>query len=296
MTFLFNPTLLRNLALGTALAFSAGGCTKDPPGPVVSDASTTGGTTSSSTNADPKAFSTYTELMWSDDFDGSSLDLNKWVYEVKDVWFNNELEATTNRRDNVTLASGNLNIIAKQENYNTRSYTSGRIITKGKKDFGYGRLDVRAKLPKGKGIWPAIWMLGSNDSQVAWPACGEIDIMELRGSAPSVNYTTMHYGSSVSTHQYKGTPYALPGSGDFSTDYHVFSCLRGQDKMEFYVDGALYYTFTPSIVNPYAYPFNNSFYAILNVAVGGDFDGNPDATTTFPQTMLVDYVRFYQYK
>ena len=295
MTFLFNPTLLRNLSAGIILTLSAGSCTKEPPGPVISDA---GGTSSGVVNADPKPFASYTELVWSDEFDGSSLDLNKWVYEVKDVWFNNELQATTNRRDNVTLINGNLNIIAKQENYNSRSYTSGRIITKGKKDFLYGRLDVRAKLPKGKGIWPAIWMLGSNDSQVSWPACGEIDIMELRGSTPLVNNTTMHYGSSVSTHQYKGTAYTLPTTipGDFSTDYHIFTCLRGQDKMEFYVDGNIYYTFTPTLVMPYAYPFNNPFYTILNVAVGGDFDGNPNATTTFPQTMLVDYVRFYQYK
>ncbi|RZK30056.1 MAG: glycoside hydrolase family 16 protein, partial [Hymenobacter sp.] len=294
MTFLVNPTLLRNLTVGLALGFSAGGCTKEPPGPVITD---TGSTSSTVVNADPKTFASYTELVWSDEFDASSLDLNKWVYEVKDVWFNNELQATTNRRDNVTLTGGNLNIIAKAESYNTRSYTSGRIITKGKKDFVFGRLDVRAKLPKGKGIWPAIWMLGSNDSQVSWPACGEIDIMELRGSTPNVNNTTMHFGSSVNTHQYKGTAYTLPASAgtDFSTDFHIFSCLRGQDKMEFYVDGNLYYTFMPSMVTPYAYPFNNPFYAILNVAVGGDFDGNPNASTTFPQTMLVDYVRFYQY-
>jgi beta-glucanase (GH16 family) len=141
-------------------------------------------------------------------------------------------------------------------------------------------------------------MLGSNDSQVSWPACGEIDIMELRGSTPRVNNSTMHYGSSVATHQYKGTQYTLPTStsGDFSTDFHTFSCVRGQDKLEFFVDGVSYYTFTPSLVTPYAYPFNNPFYVILNVAVGGDFDGNPDATTVFPQTMQVDYVRFYQYK
>ena len=295
MNFLFNPSLLRNLTVGLALGFSAGSCTKEPPGPVVSD---TGSASSATTNADPKPFASYTELVWSDEFDTSSLDLNKWVYEVKDVWFNNELQATTNRRDNVTVTNGNLNIIAKAENYNNRSYTSGRIITKGKKDFTFGRLDVRAKLPKGKGIWPAIWMLGSNDSQVSWPACGEIDIMELRGSTPLVNNTTMHFGNSVSTHQYKGTAYTLPASanGDFSSDFHTFSCLRGQDKMEFYVDGALYYTFTPTLVTPYAYPFNNPFYAILNVAVGGDFAGNPDASTTFPQTMQVDSVRFYQYK
>jgi beta-glucanase (GH16 family) len=295
MTFLLNPTLLRNLSASLVLMLSTGGCTQEPPGPVISDDTKTSNAT---TNATPKAFADYTELVWSDEFDTSSLDQNKWVYEVKDVWFNNELQATTNRRDNVTVTGGNLNIIAKPESYNGRTYTSGRIITKGKKDFLFGRLDVRAKLPKGKGIWPAIWMLGSNDSQVSWPACGEIDIMELRGSTPRVNNSTMHYGSSVATHQYKGTQYTLPTStpGDFSTDFHTFSCVRGQDKMEFFVDGVSYYTFTPSLVTPYAYPFNNPFYVILNVAVGGDFDGNPDATTVFPQTMQVDYVRFYQYK
>jgi beta-glucanase (GH16 family) len=274
---------------------STGSCTQEPPGPVISNDAKTSNATA---NATPKAFADYTELVWSDEFNGSSLDQNNWVYEVKDVWFNNELQATTNRRDNVTVTGGNLNIIAKPESYNGRSYTSGRIITKGKKDFVFGRLDVRAKLPKGKGIWPAIWMLGSNDSQVSWPACGEIDIMELRGSTPRVNNSTMHYGSSVATHQYKGTQYTLPSStpGDFSTDFHTFSCVRGQDKLEFFVDGVSYYTFTPSLVTPYAYPFNNPFYVILNVAVGGDFDGNPDATTVFPQTMQVDYVRFYQYK
>ncbi|HET9502907.1 MAG TPA: glycoside hydrolase family 16 protein [Hymenobacter sp.] len=295
MTFLLNPTLLRNLSAGLVLLLSTGGCTQEPPGPTISDDAKASNAT---TNATPKAFADYTELVWSDEFDTSALDQNKWVYEVKDVWFNNELQATTNRRDNVTVTGGNLNIIAKPESYNGRNYTSGRIITKGKKDFLFGRLDVRAKLPKGKGIWPAIWMLGSNDSQVSWPACGEIDIMELRGSTPRVNNSTMHYGSSVATHQYKGTQYTLPSStpGDFSTDFHTFSCVRGQDKLEFFVDGVSYYTFTPSLVTPYAYPFNNPFYVILNVAVGGDFDGNPDATTVFPQTMQVDYVRFYQYK
>jgi beta-glucanase (GH16 family) len=295
MTFLFNSTLLRNLSAGLVLACSTGGCTQEPPGPVITDTSS-GGTASTAVNADARDFALYTELKWSDEFDASSLDQSKWVYEVKDVWYNNELQATTNRRDNVTLASGNLNIIARAETYNGRSYTSGRIITKGKMDFNFGRLDVRAKVPKGKGIWPAIWMLGSNDSTAPWPNCGEIDIMELRGSIPNVNNSTVHYGTSNADHKYKGTQYTLPANtnGDFSTDYHLFSCIRSLNQMRFYVDGNLYYTLTPNDVSPY--PFNNPFYAILNVAVGGDFDGNPTAATTFPQTMLVDYVRYYQYK
>ncbi len=290
MTYLLNPPLLRALSASFLLTLSAGGCTQNPPGPVIT---ATGASGSTATNADARAYADYTELAWSDEFDASSLDATKWTPEVKDVWFNNELQATTSSRNNVTLAGGNLNITAVKENYNGRTYTSGRIITKGKKEFTFGRLDVRAKLPKGKGVWPAIWMLGANDSQVSWPACGEIDIMELRGSAPSVNNSTMHFGNSVATHQYKGTAYSLP-AGDFSTDFHLFTCIRSLNKMEFYVDGVKYYTFTSADASPY--PFNNPFYVILNVAVGGDFDGNPDGSTTFPQTMLVDYVKFFQYK
>ena len=295
MTYLLNSSLLRSLAAGLSLLLAAGGCTQNPPGPVITD---DGSTSSANTglNADGKSFADYTELAWSDEFDTGSLDATKWSYEVKDVWFNNELEATTSSRNNVNVANGNLNITAIKENLNGRSYTSGRINTKGKKEFTFGRLDVRAKLPKGKGIWPAIWMLGANDSQVSWPACGEIDIMELKGSTPGVAYSTMHFGNTVSTHQYKGSPYTLPAgaSGDFSTDFHIFSTIRSQNKIEFYVDGSKYYTFTSGDASPY--PFNNPFYVILNVAVGGDFDGNPDGSTIFPQTMQVDYVRYYQYK
>ena len=229
MTYLFNPPLLRNLSAGLLLTLSAAGCTQDPPGPVIT---ATGTASSTVLNADARNFGDYTELAWSDEFNDTSLDATKWTPEVKDVWFNNELEATTSRRENVTVTGGNLNITAIKENYNGRTYTSGRIITKGKKEFTFGRLDVRAKLPKGKGMWPAIWMLGANDSQVSWPACGEIDIMELRGSSPTVNNSTMHFGNSVATHQYKGTAYALP-AGDFSSDFHVFTTIRSQNKIQF---------------------------------------------------------------
>ncbi|WP_151087894.1 glycoside hydrolase family 16 protein [Hymenobacter baengnokdamensis] len=287
---------LRRLALGFTLTLAAGGCTQNPPGPVITATTGTGGTSSSAVNATPHPYADYSVQVWSDEFNDSSLDATKWSYEIQDVWFNNELEATTNSRNNVTLTGGMLNITAIQQNYNGRQYTSGRINTKGKQQFTFGRIDVRAKLPKGKGMWPAIWMLGANDSQASWPACGEIDIMELKGSSPSTDYSTVHYGSSVATHQYKGTVYALPSTanGDFSTDFHVFSCVRSMNQMDFYVDGNKYYTLTSSDVSPY--PFNNPFYAILNLAVGGDFDGNPDGSTTFPQTMQVDYVRFFQYK
>ena len=274
---------------GLLLALAAG-CTKNPPTPTP----TPPAPVAEVANGEARAYAQYTELVWSDEFDGAALDAAKWTPEVRDVWFNNELQATTSSRDNITVLNGNLVITAKRQAYNGRDYTSGRIVTKGKKDFLFGRVDTRAKLPKGKGLWPAIWMLGSNDSTAPWPNCGEIDIMELRGSTPKLNLTTMHFGTSVATHLQKGTTYLLPGTDDFAADYHIFTSIRSRDQIRFYIDGNLYYTFTSGDASPY--PFNNPFYMILNVAVGGDFDGNPDASTTFPQQMLVDYVRYYQYK
>jgi beta-glucanase (GH16 family) len=291
MVYLFHSPLLLQL-VASLLPLAAGSCAPNSPSPAPPS---TGISTSTAPNAEARAFATYTELAWSDEFSGGTLDPAKWSYEVRDTWYNNELQATTNRPANVAVAGGNLHLTALQESYHGRSYSSGRIITKGKQAFTYGRLDVRAKLPQGKGIWPAIWMLGANDSQVSWPACGEIDIMELRGSAPTVNNSTVHYGTSPADHQYKGTQYTLP-SGNFASDFHVFSCVRSLNKLAFFVDGQPYYTVTPSTISPATFPFNAPFYTILNLAVGGDFDGNPDATTTFPQTMLVDYVKFFQYK
>ena len=292
MPYLLALSWPRPLLPGLALSlFAAGGCTVNPPGPVV----TNGGIpVSAVVNTTPKDYAAYDQLVWSDEFNDAALDQTKWSYEVKDVWYNNELEATTASPSNVAVSGGNLVLTALKQSYNGRAYTSARLNTKGKQEFVYGRYDVRAKLPKGKGLWPAIWMLGANDTSAGWPACGEIDIMELKGSNPLLDFSTIHFGTSVATHQYKGTSYAYPGAGDLSTDFHVFSLVRGQDKMSFYVDEQLYYSLGAGDAAPY--PFNGPFYGILNLAVGGDFDGNPDASTTFPQTMQVDYVRFYQYK
>jgi beta-glucanase (GH16 family) len=272
-----------SLLLGWAAA-----CTevksKGQPGPATPPA----------TNAEARDYAAYTKVVWADEFDGNTLDPSKWTYEVKDTWYNNELQATTNRVDNLTVTGGNLNIIARREAYNGKQYTSARIVTSGKHDFEYGRYDVRAQMPTGKGLWPAAWMLGS--CSAPWPACGEIDIAELRGSAPARNLTTMHFGVDAAHHLQAGTTYTLPNASatnSLATDFHIYTVVRSQDKMRFYLDGIEYYSFDPNNASPY--PFNNPFYAILNVAVGGDFDGNPDATTVFPQTMQVDYVRFSQY-
>ena len=285
------PFSLRSLAQLAVLLGLSSACTEEIQKPLPA-----ADTVSASPNADAHPFADYKNTVWADEFSSGSLDQTKWAYEVKDTWYNNELEATTNRADNLTVSGGFLNIIAKPESYHNKSYTSARINTKGKQDFGYGRLDVRAKLPQGKGIWPAIWMLGTNDSDVGWPACGEIDIMELRGSDPTRDLTTMHFGVNPADHRQKGTTYTLPGAtatSNLATDFHIYSVIRSKNKLEFFLDGVSYYSFSSADATPY--PFNTPFYAILNLAVGGDFDGNPDASTVFPQTMQVDYVRFLQY-
>ena len=289
--------LLRGPWAGASLllALSLGACTQNnsAPAPVLPPVVIT----PTAVDAGIKDFAQYTELKWNDEFDGGALDQTKWGYDLgnNNGWGNNELEYYTNTTDNAYVTGGNLVIQANKQSQGGRDYTSARLLTKGKQNFGFGRLDVRAKLPKGQGLWPAIWMLGADIDQNNWPLCGEIDIVELRGQDPTKILSTMHFGTSVATHMYKGiSNVTLPNSASYADDFHVFSVIRGQDQMRFFVDGALYYTFTASDASPY--PFNNPFFMVLNVAVGGDFLGNPDATTVFPQQMTVDYVRYYQYK
>lgn len=232
-------------------------------------------------------------LVWQDEFNGSSLDLNAWTFETgAGGWGNNELQYY--RPENTYFAQGNLIIEARKENFSSAAYTSSRLITKGKKEFKYGRIDIRAALPKGQGIWPALWMLGGNISTVNWPACGEIDIMELVGHEPHRVHGTIHYGANTSQHQYIGSSTALPGTATFNDAFHVFSILWEQDKISWLVDDVPFYQVTSSNVSPAAYPFNDEFFFIFNVAVGGTWPGDPDASTNFPQRMIVDYVRVFQ--
>jgi beta-glucanase (GH16 family) len=251
-------------------------------------------------NSETRDFTQYTELMWSDEFSGSgSLDPTKWDYNTGGGgWGNQELEVYTTSTDNVNQTGGNLVIQPRRQGTSPNfSYTSGRVLTKGRQNFQFGRIDVRAKLPQTQGIWPAIWMLGSDIDQNNWPKCGEIDIMELRGQTPTEILSTMHYADNAGNHQQSGIERVkLPNGASFADDFHVFSVVRSLDQTRFYLDGQLYYSLTKSNISQYPYPFNNNFFVVLNVAVGGNFLGNPDATTTFPQQMLVDYVRFYQYK
>ena len=179
-------------------------------------------------------------------------------------------------------------------------YESARLLTAGKKTFQYGFVEARIRLPYGQGIWPAFWMLGANIDQVGWPACGEVDIMENIGkpSWAGHNLSSLHSAAPGDAHPHanftKNAPYDLSGGAAFHDGYHLFQMLWAKDSISFYIDGALYETRTPAEYGTNPWPFNAPCFLILNTAVGGDWPGKPDATTVFPQRMLVDYIRVYQ--
>jgi len=242
-------------------------------------------------------------LVWRDEFDGpsvSAVDSSKWYFDVGGKgWGNNELETYTSRTENAHLDGGLLVIKALKENFTgpdkvIRNYTSARLLTKNKFSQAYGRFEARIKIPYGQGIWPAFWMLGNNIDTVHWPNCGEIDIMENIGKEPSIVHGTFH-GPGYSGGGGVSAYYALPHGQKFSDDFHTFALEWEPDVMRFYVDGYLYKTRTPAdLPARTSWVFDHPFFIILNVAVGGGWPGNPDATTVFPQRMLVDYVRVYQ--
>ena len=248
------------------------------------------------------------QLVWNDEFsqaNGSSPDSSKWGYDIGGGGYgNNELESYTSRTNNARVEGGNLVIEARQENYTgpdqiLRNYTSARMLTRGKWSWTYGRIEARIKIPKGQGIWPAFWMLGTNiDAGVNWPNCGEIDIMENIGKTTEQAkvYGTIHgpqSGGDYNGGAGVGGNYTLP-VGVLADDYHVFAVEWTTNQFKWYVDTNLYFTATPaSLPGGGTWVFTNPQYLILNVAVGGNWPGNPDGTTVFPQQMLVDYVRVY---
>jgi beta-glucanase (GH16 family) len=228
-------------------------------------------------------------LVWHDEFEGTAVDTSKWSYEVNgDGGGNNELQYYTARSQNSFVTNGVLVIQALQENYLGKSYTSARMRTLNRGDWKYGRFEARAMLPSGKGLWPAFWMLPTDWVYGGWPMSGEIDVVELLGDNPQKIYGTIHYGSSVQDHQSSGGSYVLPSPARFDRDFHVFAVEWDSAGMRWYVDGIKYFT------TAHGSPFDQRFHILLNVAVGGTWPGNPDATTTFPQTMQVDYVRVYR--
>ena len=237
-------------------------------------------------------------MIWHDEFEGSRLDSSKWVYVVGgDGFGNKELEYYTDRPQNLYLESGMLVIKAIQEDYRgadgvERGFTSARIHTRGKLSQAYGKFEARIKLPYGQGIWPAFWMMGEGAAR--WPDRGEIDIMENIGKEPALVHGTIH-GPGYSGAAGVGSPYALPADQRFADDFHVFAVEWEPNAIRFYVDEHLYATHTPSdLPKGKKWVYDHPFFLLLNVAVGGGWPGNPDATSVFPQTMLVDYVRVYE--
>ena len=230
-------------------------------------------------------------LDWNDEFSGTSLDHTKWSEETGPYWHNNELQYYTDRPANLRVADGYLIIEARKEDLGPRHYTSARIRTHGLQERQYGRYEARIRIPRGQGIWPAFWLLGASCGRVPWPKCGEIDIMENIGKEPSIIHGTVH-GPGYSGDNGFGAPSAL-ASGAYADDFHVFALEWEPREIRFYRDGILYHTVTPDRVSG-QWVFEQPFYVILNLAVGGDWPGNPDASTVFPQQMLVDYVRVYR--
>jgi len=242
-------------------------------------------------------------LVWSDEFnspDKSPIDATRWTAQVGGHgWGNQELEYYTNRIDNAYQSQGSLVIKAIKERYTgadnvTRDYTSARLTTKGKFTATYGRFEARLRIPFGQGLWPAFWMLGDNIDSTIWPTCGEIDIMENIGREPAIIHGTIH-GPGYSGDKGPSSAYSLANKKRFADSFHVFAVEWEPGVIRFYCDGVLYATRTSAdLPDGKTWVYDHPFFIILNVAVGGGWPGNPDATTVFPQTMLVDYVRVYQ--
>jgi len=243
---------------------------------------------------DPNYLSTLT-LTWADEFNGTNVSSSNWTFETGDNgWGNNELQLYTNG-SNAEVQDGKLIITAKKVNDNTAvgSYTSTRIITKGKQEFTYGKIEVRAKLPSGKGIWPAIWMLGSNIGTVNWPACGEIDIMEYVGYQPNTVHATIHT-TSGSGGSGSGISISLPSCEE---EFHNYGIFWTEKYIKFYIDSPdnVTYTYSPATKTEQNWPFNKPAFLILNIAVGGNWGGAQGIDNSiFPQKMEIDYVRVYQ--
>lgn len=230
------------------------------------------------------------KLIWEENFNGKSLNEKVWNYELGDGcpnicgWGNNERQIYT--KDNHAVNGGMLTITAKKSG---DKYTSTRITTAGKKEFKYGYIETRAKLPVGQGIWPAFWMLGSNIKQVGWPMSGEIDILEYVGKEPDMVFTSLHtkdsHGNTINT---KKTRF-----DDIEEGFHTYAINWTEEKIEFFVDDQSVYTFAPKEKTVEVWPFNQPFYFIINVAVGGNFGGPEVDDTIFPQEFIIDYLRVY---
>jgi beta-glucanase (GH16 family) len=234
------------------------------------------------------------EILWQDEFEGEELNLKNWTFDLGgNGWGNQELQAYTNRPENVRVENGMLVIEAREEPefIGGRNYSSARIKTQGMHAWRYGRIEARLKLPYGQGIWPAFWMLGEDLDRKGWPAAGEIDIMEFIGREPDHIYATVH-APGYSGGNGRGSSMTV-SADTLKNDFHIYAIEWEKDEIRWYFDDQEYFRLTPADV-PGEWIFDHPFFIILNLAVGGTWPGYPDDTTEFPQFLYVDYVRVYQ--
>ena len=231
-------------------------------------------------------------LVWEENFDGNSLNEETWNFELGNGcpnlcgWGNNERQIYTN--NNHQVKNGLLTITARLKD---SVYSSTRITTHNKFEFKYGKIEARAKLPIGKGLWPAFWMLGSNIDEVGWPKCGEIDILEYVGKEPNMVFTSLHtqnsHGETINTKKTK--------IESIEDGFHIYTANWTKNKIEFFIDNQLLYTFSPeNIEDENIWPFNQPFYVILNMAIGGNFGGPEVDNSIFPQEFIIDYIKVYK--
>jgi beta-glucanase (GH16 family) len=232
-------------------------------------------------------------LLWHDEFDVPEINSDYWTHEIGGHgWGNGEGQYYTDSPDNAFIEGGKLVIQALEQNMLGKRYTSARLMTRGKVEVEYGRVEARIQIPYGQGLWPAFWMLGTNINRIGWPHNGEIDIMENIGSEPFRIHGTVH-GPGYSGGSGVGGSKRLPGGGRYADDFHLFAIEWEEEEIRWYMDDAEYFRITPASL-PGDWVYDHPFFIILNVAVGGRWPGYPDQTTQFPQRMLVDYVRIYE--
>lgn len=257
-------------------------------------------------NDDTQTVARLTTLVWEDNFDvDGAPDPNRWGYDLGDGteqglpgWGNEELQYYTDRPENATIQNGVLLITAREESFEGAPFTSARLSTKDLFEQQYGRFEARIRLPFGQGIWPAFWMLGADIDENPWPGAGEIDIMEYRGQEPNILIGSVH-GPGYNGGDAISKEYTLENDR-FDTGFHIFGIEWGPDFINYYVDDVLYNQITPEDIEEETdgegvWVFNKPFFILMNLAVGGTFVGPPNAETQFPQTMLVDYVRVYEF-
>lgn len=236
----------------------------------------------------------FNNLVLEEDFESGEIDTSLWTFEIgtgQNGWGNNELQYYTDRPENVKVEDGKLIITAREESFEGSSYTSARMITKEKFEVQFGRIEARMKMPWGRGLWPAFWMLGNNIDEVSWPQTGEIDIMEYRGQDPTIVHGSVH-GPGYSAGNAITKSFNLQNDR-LDTGFHTYGIEWGENYINFYIDDSLYNRITPDDVTG-EWVFNKPFFMLVNMAVGGTFVGSPSEDTVFPQTLEVDYIKVFE--